>query len=274
MSINNAECRKQESIPSSPTPYSLLPTPSLLDYLSQYPRIGVAFSGGVDSSYLLYAAKAAGCDVRAYIIKSQFQPQFEFDDAVRLADSIGVPLTVGMFDALDDPNIVKNPSDRCYYCKNAILSKLWELAEADGVSVLCDGSNADDDASDRPGMRALREHGVLSPLRDCGLTKADIRRLSKQAGLFTHDKPSYACLATRIPANTVITGELLDKVERAESALFDMGFSDFRVRLMPPDGAKLQVSAVQWSLAAARREEILAALQPYFVDVVLDFSLR
>ena len=240
----------------------------------QFPRVGVAFSGGVDSSYLLYAAKAAGCDARAYFIKSQFQPQFELDDAVRLADTIGVPLTVGTCDALCDPNVANNPPDRCYYCKNAIVSKLWELARTDGIEVLCDGSNADDDDSDRPGMRALREQGVLSPLRDCGLTKADIRRLSKQAGLFTHDKPSYACLATRIPTNTVITEELLYKIERAESALFGMGFSDFRVRLIPPDGAKLQMPAAQWDLAAARRAEILTALQPYFADVVLDFMLR
>ena len=246
----------------------------ILDYLKQFARIGVAFSGGVDSSYLLYAAKTAGCDVRAYYIKSQFQPQFELDDAVRLADFVGVPLTVRTHDALCDPNISTNPPDRCYHCKHAILSKIWELAKADGISILCDGSNADDDDADRPGMRALYEQGVISPLRDCGLTKAEIRRLSKEAGLFTHDKPSYACLATRIPANTAITEGLLESVACAEEALFEIGFSDFRVRLVPPCGAKIQMPAAQWESAAARRSEILAALQPYFADVALDLSLR
>ena len=246
----------------------------LQDYLKQYPRVAVAFSGGVDSSYLLYAAKAAGCDVRAYFIKAQFQPQFELDDARRLAESIEVPLTVGTLDALGDANVVKNPSDRCYYCKRAVLSKLWELAGDDGISVLCDGTNADDDESDRAGMRAQREHGVISPLRDCGLTKADIRRLSKEAGLFTHDKPSYACLATRIPTGTEITEELLSKVESAEGALFNMGFSDFRVRLVPPGGAKLQMPTADWDLAAAKRNEITESLLPYFDSVVLDMTPR
>jgi len=246
----------------------------LSDYLKQYPQVAVAFSGGVDSSYLLFAAKAAGCDVRAYFIKSQFQPQFELDDAMKLADYIGVPLTIGALDVLCDPDVSENPPDRCYYCKNAILSKLWELAGADDIPVLCDGSNADDDESDRPGMRAGREHGILSPLRECGLTKADVRRLSKQAGLFTHDKPSYACLATRIPAGTAITEEMLKKIELAEGALFDLGFSDFRVRIIPPNGAKLQLPADQWDSAAARREEILAALPGDFDSVALDMKTR
>ena len=244
------------------------------DYLKQFPLAAVAFSGGVDSSYLLYAAKSAGCDVRAYFIKSQFQPQFELDDAIRLAESIDVPLTVGHVDALRDPDVVRNPSDRCYYCKNAILSKLWELVRADGIPVLFDGSNADDDESDRPGMRAQREHGVKSPLRECGLVKADIRRLSKEAGLFTHDKPSYACLATRIPAGTAIAEEMLKSIEHAEEALFDMGFTDFRVRLIPPNIAKLQLPATQWSQAAEKRAEILETLRQRFESVVLDFSVR
>ena len=247
---------------------------SLHEHLKQYPRIGVAFSGGVDSSYLLYAAKAAGCDVRAYLIKSQFQPQFEIEDAVRLADTVGVPLTVGTLDALCDPNVASNPPDRCYYCKSAILGKLWELARADGIEVLFDGSNADDDEADRPGMRAQREQGVVSPLRECGLTKSDIRRLSKQAGLFTHDKPSYACLATRVPAGTHITEDILRKIEYAEGALFGMGFSDFRIRFMTPDGAKLQMPAAQWDSAAAQRTEILAALREHFNSVVLDLEVR
>ena len=255
----------------------------LSDFFYKNPRIAVAFSGGVDSSYLLYAAKTAGCDVRAYFIKSQFQPQFELDDAARLAGSLGIPLTVRGLDVLRGQNVAQNPPDRCYYCKSAILSELWGLACADGFSVLCDGTNADDDENDRPGMRALREQGAVSPLRGCGLTKADIRRLSKQAGLFTHDKPSYACLATRIPSGVMITEELLEKTGRAENVLFEMGFSGFRVRIVPRQGdgscamrfaALVQIPGGQWDKAAARRADILAALKPGYDGVMLDMEVR
>ena len=244
------------------------------EYMKQFPRVGVAFSGGVDSSYLLFAVKDAGCDVRAYFVKSQFQPQFELDDAVRLAGSIGVPLTVTHLDVLCDPIIAGNPPDRCYRCKSIILSRIRELAAADGITILCDGTNADDDESDRPGMRAQKEHGILSPLRECGLKKDDIRRLSLEAGLFTHDKPSYACLATRVPTGTEITNDVLERIERAEQSLFEMGFLDFRVRCTPQSGARLQMTAEWWDIAAARRSEILAALRPDFGAVMLDLELR
>ena len=243
-------------------------------YLKKYPRLAVAFSGGVDSSYLLYSAKIAGCDVRAYFVKSQFQPQFELDDAKKLADSLNVPLVIGTVDALCDKSIVKNPTDRCYYCKNAILTKLWEMAHADDITTLCDGSNADDDEGDRPGMRAAAEQGIVSPLRDCGLTKADIRSLSKKAGLFTHDKPSYACLATRVPTGMEITAEMLEKIENAEESLFDMGFSDFRVRVASGDTAKLQFPKTEWIRAATMRDLITDALQPYFSNIMLDMKTR
>lgn len=246
----------------------------LHDFFDQNQRIAIAYSGGVDSSYLLYAAKAAGCDARAYFIKSQFQPQFELDDAIRFAASVGAPLIVGTLDVVGEEKIARNRDDRCYHCKTAILTKLWELARADGFTVLCDGTNIDDSESDRPGMRALREQGVISPLRDHGLSKTEIRLLSKQAGLFTHSKPAYACLATRIPTGSVITGEWLEIIERAERTLFDLGFSDFRVRLAPPKGAKIQVPESQLKLIISRRNEILAELKPDFDSIVLDLTLR
>jgi uncharacterized protein len=123
-------------------------------------------------------------------------------------------------------------------------------------------------------MRALREMRVLSPLRDCGLVKSDIRRLSKEAGLFTHGKPSYACLATRIPTGTAITPELLFKLESAENALFGMGFSDFRVRFLPPGGANIQLTEKELCGAFARRTEIREALKGYFDPVLLDLAPR
>ena len=246
----------------------------LQQFLRNNPKIAIAFSGGVDSTYLLYAAKAAGCDVSAYFIKSQFQPRTEHNDAIRLAAHIGASLKVDALNILDYPEVTGNPADRCYFCKTRILQRLKELAYADGYTVICDGTNSDDDESDRPGMRAQRELGVISPLRQCGLTKADIRRLSEEAGLPTYDKPSYACLATRIPTGTVITESILEKIERSEEALMEMGFSDFRVRFVPPGDAKVQVQEKEWVAAAARRREILSALQPLFTGIVLDMNTR
>ena len=247
----------------------------LQEFFKKNPRIAVAFSGGVDSSYLLYAAKEAGCDVHAYLVNAEFQPKFEIDEAIQMAKQLDVPLTINIMSVFNKPEIIENSSDRCYVCKSIILDQLWSLARADGFSILCDGTNADDDEGDRPGMRALREHSVLSPLRICGLRKADIRKLSKEAGLFTHDKPAYACLATRIPTGTKIIPEYLTMVERAESALFDMGFSDFRVRLIPPATAKIQMPGKQWDEAASRRTEILKNIGIAGFDcAVLDLTTR
>ena len=246
----------------------------LQQFFEKNPRIAIAFSGGVDSAYLLYAAKAAGCDVHAYFIKAEFQPQFEFEKAVYIAKLLDVPLTVETMSVLGEPDVVNNSQERCYHCKTKILEKLWSLARADGFSVLCDGTNADDDESDRPGMKALREQGVISPLRDGKLGKCEIRSLSKKARLPTHDKPAYACLATRIPTGTAITKEFLERIERAEGALFEMGFSDFRVRLMPPDTAMVQMPGKQWRKAAVMRKEIARALHADFSSIVLDLVDR
>jgi len=144
----------------------------------------------------------------------------------------------------------------------------------DGFNVLCDGTNADDDESDRPGMRALRELGVVSPLRECGLTKDEIRRLSEQTGLPTYDKPSYACLATRVPTGTQITLRLIERVERAEEILYEMGFSDLRVRLLPTGEARIQVPDDQWQEVALKRDEILSEMRLGFTGIVLDMVGR
>lgn len=245
----------------------------LNEFLKQNPRFALAFSGGTDSSYLLYAAKAAGCDVRPYLIRSPFQPQFELDDARRVVESLGLSLTVVTFDILQDPDVRSNPPDRCYFCKKALFTQLWERSRSDGYDLLCDGTNASDDEGDRPGMRALRELDVRSPLRECGLTKPEIRGLSREAGLFTGDKPAYACLATRIPAGTEITAPLLQKVERAENTLFELGFSDFRVRYFG-GAAKLQFPEEQFQNAIERRTKIVSALAPDFDAVLLDLSPR
>lgn len=245
----------------------------LKDFFQQYPRAALAFSGGVDSAFLLWAAKEYGCDIHAYYAKTAFQPEFELRDAMRLASQLQVPMTVVELEILSVPGTAENGPDRCYHCKNALFSALWQRAREDGYSVLLDGTNASDDAGDRPGMRALRELEVRSPLRECGLTKEEVRIRSRQAGLFTWDKPAYACLATRVPTGTRISQELLERTERAENALFRIGLRDFRARIAGK-GARIQVTEDQFPLVLERREEILAALKQDFSDVLLDLEPR
>ena len=246
---------------------------TLQEFFAENPRAAIAFSGGVDSSYLLYAAVQCGADVHAYFAKTAFQPQFELDDARRLAENVGAKLTVLELDALADPQVAANPAERCYYCKQNLFRALKARAAADGYAVLLDGTNASDEAGDRPGMRALRELEVRSPLRECGLTKADIRRLSREAGLFTWDKPAYACLATRIPTGEALTGEALARVEGAEDALFRLGYTDFRVRVFH-GAARLQLPAGQLERAVRERAALRAALAPYFKPILLDLEER
>ena len=238
-------------------------------FFEEHPRVALAFSGGVDSAYLLYAARECGCDVTAYCVKSAFQPAFELDDAKRLADGLGAVMKILPVDALADAAVRANPADRCYHCKRNLFAALIENAKADGYDTLIDGTNASDDAGDRPGMRALVEMRVLSPLRLCGITKAQVREYSRAAGLFTWDKPAYACLATRVPTGETITAEKLSRVEGAEQALFGLGFTDFRARLFH-DAARLQFPAAQLPEAVRKRKAIRDALKPYFDIVLID----
>ena len=176
-------------------------------------------------------------------------------------------------DILGVPEAAQNGPRRCYYCKRALFTRLREQAAKDGYTVLLDGTNASDDAGDRPGMQALRELRVRSPLRECGITKDMVRSLSREAGLFTWEKPAYACLATRIPTGTEITREDLQRAEQAETALMALGFRDFRVRLSG-EKARLQVTGEQMALAVDKRSEIVQALKPLFQEVLLDLEER
>ena len=245
----------------------------LRDFFQECPKVALGFSGGVDSAYLLYAALDHGAQVRPYFIKTAFQPQFELEDARRLCAQLGVELTVVELDVLQIHGVAENPPDRCYHCKRALFGRLRQQAQADGYTVLIDGTNASDDAGDRPGMRALGELSVRSPLRECGITKAQVRALSQEAGLFTWDKPAYACLATRVPTGEAIAPETLQKVEAAEEALFSLGYSDLRVRVFH-GAARLQLPGQQLERAAKERERILQALAPWFDTVLLDLKAR
>lgn len=246
---------------------------TLEDFFAENPRAALAFSGGADSAYLLYAAKKYAKKVRPYYIKTQFQPRFELEDAMRLCRELELELEVIELDILSAENVAENSEVRCYHCKTALFTALLERAHKDGFELVIDGTNASDEASDRPGMRALSELGVRSPLRECGITKPELRRLSAEAGLFTAEKPAYACLATRIPTGEEITASKLQTVERAENELFKLGYSDFRVRLRK-GSALLQVTAAQYAKAEAELEMIRERLGGMFSDLLLDPKRR
>ena len=246
---------------------------NLHEFFQECPSVALAFSGGVDSSYVLHAAVGHGADVGVYYVKTVFQPDFEFRDAKEFAARAGVRLTILEMDVLNESRIAANPPERCYFCKRAIFDAIIKQAARDGYKTVIDGTNASDDAGDRQGMRALAELSVRSPLRECGLSKDEIRKLSREADLPTWDKPAYACLATRIPTGQKITPELLRKVESAEDALFALGFSDFRVRVAG-DAARLQLPAAQMQDALEKREAILSGLRPDFPYIWLDLDSR
>jgi len=245
----------------------------LQEFFKVHPRAAIAFSGGVDSAYLLYAAGKYAKDVTAYYVHAAFQPAFELEDAKRLAADIGAKMKILEVDVLSDETVVANPPDRCYYCKRQIFGNILRAAAEDGYTLVLDGTNASDDAGDRPGMKALKELEVRSPLRECGLTKIRIRELSREAGLFTWNKPSYACLATRIPTGTRITAGILQSTEAAETFLFGLGFTDFRIRYL--DGhARLQVPEDQLEAVLLNRTQIIGELKKYYKSVMLDLETR
>ena len=244
----------------------------LKNFFENTPKAAIAFSGGVDSSYLLYAALSCKAHVKAYYVKSAFQPEFELRDAQRLAEALDAELCVIAADVLSDEEICSNPHNRCYYCKKKIFSLISEAAAKDGYSVILDGTNASDDEDDRPGIRALRELKVISPLKECGLGKEEIRMLSREAGLFTWSKPAYACLATRISTGEEITEEKLKATEHCEEFLRELGFYDFRVRSFN-GAARLQLCKTQLKEAIKKREQISSELKKYYSAVLLDMEV-
>jgi uncharacterized protein len=199
--------------------------------LGELPSVIVAYSGGVDSAFLAYAATVALGD-RAVCVTadSPSYPERHRQMAVRLARQFGFRHEIIQTHEMARPEYRANPANRCYYCKTELYTHLSAIARERGITAVADGSNADDRGDYRPGRQAAREFGVISPLDDAGLTKAEIRELSHRAGLPTWDEPASACLSSRIPYFSEVTDEKLRMIERAESALRDIGFRICRVR--------------------------------------------
>ena len=203
----------------------------LKKYLQGFDSLAVAFSGGVDSTFLLAAAKEAlGEKVIAVTLLSGFVPENEVQEATLFATALGVRHEFIQVDELSIPGVASNPPDRCYLCKKALFTKIKVLAEKMDIQQVVDGSNLDDEGDYRPGMQALAELGIKSPLRIAQLTKEEIRSLSQMLNLPTWNKPSFACLASRIPYGEAITKEKLAMIEKAELFLMAQGLKQMRVR--------------------------------------------
>jgi len=237
-------------------------------------RVAVAFSGGVDSSFLLRAAVdcLGAPNVLAVTVASPVHPGWEREEAQSLARSLGVEHLIVESNELKNDEFAANPPDRCYICKFGRFTELTRLAREHGFSSVLDGGNADDVNDYRPGQRAADELGVRSPLREAGLSKADVRALSRLLGLPTWDRPSRACLASRFPYGERITREGLRQVDEAESFLQRLGIRQLRVR-HHGSLARIELAPEDFGVTMSHREELVARLKGLgFTYVTLDLA--
>ncbi len=234
----------------------------------------VAFSGGVDSTFLLkVAVDVLGPErVIAFIGRSPTCPSREIEEAKVLADLIGARYIVAETSEMDDPAFRVNDKSRCYYCKNHLFAGARRIGEEKGFEHILEGSNVDDMGDYRPGRKACAEHGVLSPLFDAGMTKREIRLLSKQFALPTHDKPAFACLSSRIPYGTKIDVEILAKIEASETFIRSLGVRQVRVRYHH-EVARIEVPPEDFHTIMANRAEVSQALRGLgFSHISLDID--
>ena len=224
-------------------------------------RVLVAYSGGVDSSLLLkVAVDVLGREkVEAVIASSATYPSKEKTDAVGFCESIGARYSVIETDEMEDSRFIENTPQRCYICKSHLYDEILKIAKQRGSSAVVEGSNVDDLRDYRPGRKAIEEKGIMSPLKEAGLTKAEIRALSLELGLPTHSKPAKACLASRIPYHTRIEREALSRIERGEAFLETLGFSQVRIRCHG-EVARIEVEPGELEKLFQKREAIVRGL--------------
>ena len=204
---------------------------NLRSRLLELEKVAIAYSGGVDSNFLLKVAKdTLGDKVIAVTLHAMMHSDREIEEAINYAKEFEVEHIVVSIDNFKVEKFIENNSDRCYHCKREVFKTVKEVASNHNIKYILDGTNLDDLGDFRPGLKALEELDIISPLKECELTKEDIRELSKKMNLNTYNKPAFACLATRIPYGTKITKELLKKIEKSEEYLVSIGFNQFRVR--------------------------------------------
>jgi uncharacterized protein len=214
--------------------------------LHELDSVVIGYSGGVDSTLLLkVAVDTLGSNALAVIGKSETYPEREYEEAEKLAKSFGAKYEIVYTEETDDLKFKENPPDRCYYCKTELFTKLTEIAKAKNIKWICDGTNVDDLGDFRPGMKAVKEKNVRSPLLEAGLTKNDIRELSKALELPTWDKQSFACLSSRFPYGYGIEKDKLKKIDVAETLLRDNGFKYFRVRHHDDNTVRIEVGKTE-----------------------------
>lgn len=246
---------------------------ALKSFIGGFDSAVVAYSGGVDSSLVAYVtAKVLGSRSLAVTSGSKSLKRDDLALSKELAGRWRMPHRVIFTDELDDPDYRANPTNRCFYCKTSLYTQLAQIADDEGFDAIFNGTNLDDLGDHRPGLVAASEHGVRSPLAETGFAKADIRQLAETLGLANAQKPQSACLSSRVPYGTAIDAGLLSQIERAESALLALGFSQFRVR-HHGDVARLELVPPEFEKALARRDAIVERIKACgYRFVVLDLA--